>query len=520
MSTTDKWLNPSPRTSSRRDFLQLATVAPALAWLPGLSTLAPPAPLNDYPRLTFYGATRQVSGSCHLLETSHGLYVVDCGLFAPDIENPEKENEDIPFNPKEVKALILTHAHADHHGRLPLLYKRGFRGKIYCTDATRDLTNLAFSTPPPSSDDERDPLFTFADGEAMLKQLHAVPYNKKVSAGKLTVRFTDAGHILGSAMVEVWVDNRKIIFGGDMGPDNSPILHAPTQLYGADCVLLESTYGAAKRPQIDYDEFGRRVAAVLERGGDVLMPTFALHKSQLIIFTLQRLIQRGVIPANVPIYCDSSSVHKANLIYDAYKDYHDEEAREFIKKHGSLFYMAKYREGRAADFLKAHGGTPSIYVSTSGMLAFAASPRHLHAMANNPKNAVLIPGYQAPNTVGRLLLDGKSPVTVNIPLNDRPTDVKITPKLEIDRVSGFSSHASGEQILEWISKFEEIGTVFFLHGDEERSTEMAKRASEMGVESIAPKRDDTFTVKNDRQTPGPVPELEKRQPAAPAAVDQ
>ncbi len=505
---------------SRRDFLQAAMAVPAVGLLPAPAAAAIPAPLFGYPRLTFYGATRQVSGSCHLLETSHGLYVVDCGLFAPDIENPEKENEELPFDPKEVKALLLTHAHADHHGRLPLLYKRGFRGKIYCTDATRDLTDLAFSTPPPASDDERDPLFSTADGEAMLKQLHIVPYNKKVQVDKMTVRYTDAGHILGSAMVEVWVDDRKLLFGGDMGPDNSPILHTPTQHYGADCVLLESTYGAGKRTTVDYDEFGRRVAKVLERGGDVLLPTFAIHKAQLLLFTLQRLTQDGVIPAKTPIYCDSATVHKANLIYDNYRDYHDDEAKQFIDKHGSLFYMGKYREGRVTDFLKAHGGTPSIFVSTSGMLAYASSPRHLHAMAGDSRNAVLIPGYQAPNSVGRKLLDGEKKISILIPIDGRTTEVQINPKLEIDRVSGFSSHASGEQILGWLSRFESIGSVFFVHGDEDNSVNMAKKAGEMGVDAHAPKRDESFTIKKDRVQPGPPPELDAPKPAVPAAVDQ
>ena len=219
--------------NSRRKFLQLAAIAPASALLThasgslipaaGPAWLAvPPVPLNDYPRITFYGATRQVSGSCHLLETSYGLYLVDCGSFIADVDDPDAENQDFPFDPAEVQAVLLTHAHADHIGRLPLLYKRGFRGSIYCTDATRDMTQLSFSSNP-RLEDEEDRLFDPEQVEGMLKQLKAVPYNRKVDAEKLTVRYTEAGHMLGSAMIEVWVDGRKILFSGDMGPDHADL---------------------------------------------------------------------------------------------------------------------------------------------------------------------------------------------------------------------------------------------------------------------------------------------------------
>jgi metallo-beta-lactamase family protein len=515
--------------NSRRQFLRKAVVAPSLL-TPTLDILSgrigsylanaiPPAPLNDFPRLTFYGATRQVSGSCHLLETSNGLYLVDCGSFIADVEDPETENQEFPFEPKEVKALLLTHAHADHIGRLPLLYKRGFRGTIYCTDATRDITRLAFSSGPDLEDDE-DRLFDPVDVAGMLGQLKAVPYNKKVDAEQLTVRYTEAGHMLGSAMIEVWADGRKILFGGDMGPDNAPILISPAQHYGADAVLLESTYGPTPKTEISYEVFGKQIQEVIDRGGDVLIPTFAIHKSQLLIFTIQRLKDEGILSKDIPIYCDSSTVHRGNLIYDSYPDYHDDQAKEFVKKHGTLFYFGKYREGRVRDYINAHGKTPSIYISTSGMMAFAASPRHLLEMAKDSKNAVFIPGYQAPDTVGRQLLDGKTSVRLLIEDgNSREVGTRID--LQVERVSGFSSHATGQQLLEWVSKFDQVGPVYVVHGDEKSSTGIAEHLIKMGVAGLAPKRNDTFTVKGERVKPGAAPKLvDKGQPAPPAAVDQ
>ncbi|MGL6094713.1 MAG: MBL fold metallo-hydrolase, partial [Fimbriiglobus sp.] len=356
--------------TTRRDFLRIAAAAPAAGVLAGL---APAAPAMGFPRITFYGSTRQVSGSCHLLETSHGLYVIDCGLFISDVADPAAENRDLPFDPKDVKALFLTHAHTDHHGRLPLLYKKGFRGTIYCTDATRDMTTVALGGPTYETDDE--PLYDKKDATGVLKLLKAVPYNQKFDADKLTVRYTDAGHILGSAMAEIWADGRKLLFSGDMGPDTAPILCRPAQHYTADAVLVESTYGPVPRATINYEDFGKKVAAVLKRGGDVLIPSFAVHQSQLLIFTLHKLAADGIIPKDAPIYCDSSTAHKCNLIYDAYPEYFDDSAKEFATKHGSLFYRGKYREGRANDFLTTHGGTPGVYISTSGMIEHAAAPR-------------------------------------------------------------------------------------------------------------------------------------------------
>jgi len=503
----------------RREFLRAATTIPSLGMINGSWVAAAPAPA--VPRITFYGAARQVSGSCHLLETSSGLYLVDCGRFVGD-DGSDQENREFPFDPKEVKAVFLTHAHTDHHGRLPLLYKQGFRGNVYCTDATRDLVVLSTRSGPIS--DDTQPLFDSRDVQAMQAGLQPVPYNQKTAVDDLIVRYTDAGHILGSAMIEIWTDGRKILFGGDMGPDNSPILHAPATHFTADAVLVESTYGPSRRESVDYLELGKRIASVLARGGDVLIPTFAIHKSQSLIHVLQSLVQHGVIPSEVPIYCDSSTVHRANRIYDAYQDYHDSQARQFVSRNGSLFYLGRYREGRTEDFLKAHGGTPSIFVATSGMLAYAASPKHLEAMASDPKNAVFLPGYQAPGSVGRQLLDGQRSIELTVEdfargeRTERKVQVDI--RLEVDRISGFSSHAHGEQILEWLSRFDRLGSVFVVHGAQENATQMAQKMTQMGLNAQAPQSQDTFTIHGDRVRPGEVPKLDNSLPLIPAAVDR
>lgn len=511
---------------NRREFLARSVAAAGLV-LPGVSascrrTQTPPPVRNGKPKLTFYGSTRQVSGSCHLLETSQGLYVIDCGLFYPDIANHDSENLQFPFEPKEVKALFLTHAHVDHNGRLPLLWEKGFRGTIYTTDASRDITEvmllMSYGVAEGSGE---EPLFSKEAIEKTMDRIEAVPYNTKLERDGLAFRFTDAGHILGSAMIEIWADGMKFLFSGDMGPDHTPILCKPTQHFGADVVLVESTYGPTPRDEVGYEEFGKRIQKVLSGGGSVLLPAFAVHKTQLLIYILHRLMDDKIIDPQYPIYSDSATAQKVTAIYNRYREYHDQEAR----KVGELFYRHRYREPRTEESLQTHGEGPAIYISTSGMLDHATAPKHLYLMARDPRNAVFLVGYQSPSSVGYKLQSGEK--KIEIPWEERgpegfrramrETEIKLT----VERVSGFSSHARGQQILEWLSEFKSIGQVFVVHGDAERATGLADAIRKMGIPASAPKRDDSFVPTGDRVKPGPVPRLAApAKPVEPAPVDR
>jgi metallo-beta-lactamase family protein len=270
------------------------------------------------------------------------------------------------------------------------------------------------------------PLYHKEAIDGVIDLVKAVPYNTTLGTHGLTFRHTDAGHILGSSMVEVWADGFMVLFSGDMGQAQSPILCEPTKHFEADAVLVESTYGCFPHETVSYEEFGRKVRQVLDGGGSILFPAFALHKTQILIYVLNRLKRDRVIDLKVPVYADSSTSHEVTKIYHRYREYYDREANPF----GELFYRDRYLEADAKATLRTHGLESAIYISISGMLDHAEAPMHLSTVAGDPKNAVFIVGWHPPESLGKRLENGKK--RVRVPCEPRGPDGLQQDRGEVD----------------------------------------------------------------------------------------
>jgi metallo-beta-lactamase family protein len=479
------------------------------------------------PRVTFCGAAQRVSGSCHLLETSRGLFLVDCGLFFPgEGDDTEDLNQTFPyFSPRDIKAVFLTHAHIDHNGRLPLLYEKGFRGPVYCTGCTRDLSSVMLNMTVGIAEGSEDALRLYGKDavDGVLGLVQTVPYDTRIERHGLEFEFTEAGHILGSAMVEVWADGRTILFSGDMGNEFAPLLRRPARHREADLVLVESTYGPSPRVPVDFRQFGEKLMRVIAGGGSVLLPAFVLHKTQALIFIINRLKSEGVIDARVPVFSDSSTAKEVTKLYHRYDSYYHEEAKKF----GEPFYRSRYFEVSVAESLNTHGKEPAVYVASSGMLDHAAAPKHLWKMASDPKNAVIVVGWQAPKSLGKRLLATKDGEKVQVPWEERDKSGMHRELREVavhlavkEWKPGFSSHASGQQILEWLQGFDRVGTVCVVHGEPANATGLARKAGEMGLNAEAVKMGESVKVRMQRVRPGPAPVLPATSTAAFAPTDQ
>lgn len=475
------------------------------------------------PKVTFYGAAQCVSGSCHLLETSAGLFLIDCGVFSNEGADPPRKNDEFPFDPREVKAVFLTHAHTDHNGRIPLLVARGFRGPIFCSELTRKLSKvmLEMVTGVAESNPDQKPLYDPPTVAKTLEQMRVMPYETIIEELGVEFRFSEAGHILGSAMIEIWADNRKLLFTGDMGNDAMPLLPKPKQHEEADLVLVESTYGDQPRDVVRFEDFGKKIMQVISRGGSVLLPAFVLHKTQALIYIINKLKSEGVIDPHVPVFSDSTTAKKITAIYDESPQYWGPDAQRMK----TLFYRNNYRELSGSSALNMHGKGPAIYISSSGNMDHANAPKHLLALAANPKNAVIVVGWQSPHSLGAKLLAGEKAVMIPWETYEAKNTIRTlrsaTIELQVTKWnSGFSSHARGEQIAEWLSRFRRVGTVCVVHGEAAKAKALAATINAMGLHSLAPVENETHQVTSDRQTPGGVPTFSTTQTEPKAITDQ
>ncbi len=464
-------------------------------------------------RLTFIGAAHEVTGSCYYLEAAGKKFLVDYGME----QGPNYyENEEIPVAVSDLDFVLLTHAHIDHSGYLPLLYARGFRGNIYTTFATADLCNIMLQDSAHiqmfeaewknrkakrAGKDEITPIYDMDDALGAISCLVGCPYNEIISiADGIQVRFIDAGHLLGSASIEIWLKEedteKKIVFSGDIGNKNQPLLRDPIYLHSADYVVMESTYGnrSHEKPADYVTELANVIQQTFDRGGNVVIPSFAVGRTQEILYFIRKIKAENRIVGHdhFPVVVDSPlAVEATGIFREHYKECYDEEALELIEQGiNPIFFPSLTLSVTSEDSKQINvDERPKVIISASGMCDAGRIKHHLKHNLWRKECTILFVGYQAVGTPGRALVEGASMMKL--------FGEEIQVNAEIRVLPGISGHADNYGLMEWAGAFEEKPKqVFVCHGDDESCEVLANRLeTELHYKAMAPYSGTIFDLK-------------------------
>jgi len=450
-------------------------------------------------KLTFLGGVGAVTGSKYLVEADGRRLFVDCGLFQGFKQLRLRNWAPLPVDPASIDAVVLTHAHLDHSGYLPLLVKNGFRGEIYCTPATRDL--CAILLPDSGHLQEKDaefanrhgfskhhpalPLYTLRDAEASLQRFAPVAFgDAKSLSPQLRFRFVPAGHILGAAMVELTCGGIKVVFSGDLGRPNSAIVVDPTPIHEADYLLVESTYGNRKHEARDpEDMLAEIVNRTAGRGGTVVIPSFAVGRSQLLMYHLRRLKQAKRIP-DIAIFLDSPMAIEASELFVSHADEEKLSKSEAQAVCGTARFVVSVEESKALD----RDRTPKIIISASGMATGGRVLHHLKFYAPDPRNTILFAGFQAGGTRGEAMTKGAESVKIH--------GSYVPVRAEVDNLHMLSAHADADEIMAWLRNFQRAPKeTFITHGEPDAADALRHRIEEeLGWRCRVPEYRDTVDL--------------------------
>lgn len=479
-------------------------------------------------RLTFLGATHEVTGSCYYLEACHKKILIDCGMEqGPD----EFENQDIPVSAGEIDLVLLTHAHIDHSGKLPLLYKRGFRGTVYSTAGTADLCQIMLRDSAHiqmfeaewrnrkgqrAGKPEYVPLYDMEDADGIISCFKGNPYNQKISiADGLEVRFVDAGHLLGSSSIEIWITEgectKKIVFSGDIGNVRQPLIRDPQYLKEADYVVMESTYGDRSHGDIpDYvGELAEIIESTLGKGGNLVIPSFAVGRTQELLYFIRKIKADRMVKTipDFEVYVDSPlAIEATNIFMEHMWDDFDNEAMDLVNQginpitFRGLKTTITSEESKEINFDEK----PKVIISASGMCEAGRIKHHLKHNLWREESTILFVGYQAYGTLGRAIAEGASTVKLfgeEIGVNAR-----------IMKLNGISGHADNNGLIKWISAFEKKpDKVFVIHGEDKVCDLFASRLKEeLGLDTMAPYSGTIYDLAENRCIEAGKPVLAKK----------
>ena len=468
-------------------------------------------------KLSFFGADQCVTGSCHCLEVNGKKILVDCGLQQG---RDEVSNEEFPFAAGSIDFLLITHAHIDHSGRVPMLIKQGFQGRILTTRLTADLMDIMLldSAHIQESDAEWknrkaarsgaphvEPLYTIEDAAQVREYMTTCEYGQKVELCEgVTVEFIDAGHLLGSASILVDATEggvtKRLVFSGDIGNVDQPIIRDPSPVTGADYVVMESTYGDRNHTEVwSYtDDLARIIDETIGRGGNVVIPSFAVGRTQELLYFIREIKDKGLVKSNpdFAVYIDSPLAKKATSIFTGdLRGYLDEEALELVKDGTHMFTFTNLRMTETSEESKALNldPTPKVIISASGMCDAGRIRHHLKHNLWRPDSTIVFVGFQGEGTLGRTLLDGAKSVKL--------FGEEIAVRAEIVNFQGLSSHADRDHLLAWIQnvKAPKPQHVFVVHGDREVAPYFAQSIENLGFTAHAPQYTEVYDLIADTQ---------------------
>ena len=454
-------------------------------------------------KLTFLGANHEVTGSCTLLEAAGQRYLIDCGM---EQGKDVYENQPIPVAPGEIDGVLATHAHIDHTGLLPLLVRNGFRGRIYATRPTAELCSIMLRDSAHIQEFEAEwknrkgqrsgaepvePMYTIQDAEAAIALFRGYDYNKEIElAPGIVIRFVDVGHLLGSSSIEIWVTENgattKLVFSGDIGNHDQPIIKDPTYLKDADYVFMESTYGDRSHgPRPDYvAELAKILQRTFDRGGNVVIPSFAVGRTQELLYFIREIKEKNLVTGHgcFPVYIDSPLATEATRIFrDTDPDCFDAQTRALLEKGIDPINVPGLRISVTSDDSRMINTdrTPKVILSASGMCDAGRIRHHLKHSLWIAENIILIAGYQSKGTLGRALLDGVKEV--------RLFGEDIAVNAEIAVLHGTSGHADQKGLFNWVEAFaKKPETIFVNHGDTEACEAFQALLQEKGYVAVAP----------------------------------
>lgn len=476
-------------------------------------------------KLTFFGAAKAVTGSCHCVEVRGKKILIDCGLQQG---KDERDNTVLDFAPNYIDYVIVTHAHIDHSGRIPLLIKQGFQGQIFATRLTGELMSIMLQDSAHIQEMDAqwknqkgkragrppvEPLYTVADAAQVPEHLVTVEYGQIIELCEgVKIRFVDAGHLLGSASVEMWLEEdgveKKIVFSGDIGNHNQPIIRDPSLIDGADYVVMESTYGDRNHdPVVSYTaELAKIIDDTFSKGGNVIIPSFAVGRTQELLYFMREMKKEGLVKSNpdFTVCVDSPLANEATKIFSGdLRGYLDDDALEVVKDGERLFTFPGLTMTESSEESKMLNMDKSskVIISASGMCDAGRIRHHLKHNLWKPECTIVFVGYQGEGTLGRSLLEGVRSVKL--------FGEEIAVHAKIVNFQGLSSHADRDHLLAWIAdiKAPKPQHVFIVHGDREVAPYFAESVEKLGFTAHAPQYTEVYDLLEDKiVAPGYLPE--------------